>query len=291
MYDTEYRVQFLNGDDIVVDTQWIVKGENASDPTERENDRIKTPTKTSTAQFDFVFAKWDKEFSNILSPLTVKALFSEFLRKYQVYFYNDAVLVKEDTVSWGHCPESPEGSSSLKKKIGNETSKYYEFAYWSPSLSEPITGETIYRAQFVFDGYIEDDWNTIASNCSLGKENEYGYGGRKKIDLSFNYNSIDYVGEVEAEIIDKKHDILEYIDPNYSNGDNKAGITFKCALKLKQAQLDEQGNEVFVSFKRTMNNSGKDFNGDNTLNAGGWALTDIRKWLNEEFITSLPYDL
>jgi hypothetical protein len=37
-----------------------------------------------------------------------------------------------------------------------------------------------------------------------------------------------------------------------------------------------------------MNNSGKDYNGENTLNAGGWMLSDLRQWLNNDFIKFLP---
>ncbi|MDY4736514.1 hypothetical protein [Terrisporobacter sp.] len=32
LYDTYYRVQFVNGDNEVVNTQWIKQGEAAEDP-------------------------------------------------------------------------------------------------------------------------------------------------------------------------------------------------------------------------------------------------------------------
>lgn len=66
MFDTKYRVQFFDGDDNLVNTQWIVEGEAAIDPVETEI--IGLPTKTSTAQFNFIYAKWDSTFNKVMFP-------------------------------------------------------------------------------------------------------------------------------------------------------------------------------------------------------------------------------
>ena len=41
-----------------------------------------------------------------------------------------------------------------------------------------------------------------------------------------------------------------------------------------------------------MNSGGKEWNGNSTLNGGGWAKSDMREWLNgEEFFAQLPHEL
>ena len=47
LYDTYYRVQFVDGDNKVVNTQWIINGGAATDPVADKT--IKIPTKTSDA--------------------------------------------------------------------------------------------------------------------------------------------------------------------------------------------------------------------------------------------------
>ena len=120
--------------------------------------------------------------------------------------------------------------SEIKKYIGDEPSKYYEFASWTPSLSEPIKGITDYYADFVFDGYIEDDWETIIENINSG-EDVYGYGGKKKMDFTFTNQGVTYNQELELEIVDKNHDLLTNIDPEYNLGKETAHITFRGKLE------------------------------------------------------------
>ena len=273
MYDTQYRVQFLDGDDKVVDTQWIIKGEEAIDPV--ETDKISLPTKTSTAEFNYIFAKWDSHFDNITAPKSIKAVFSEFLRSYNVYFYNGDILLQTSEIEYGACPEY-EGTKDIKKIINGVPSEYYEFSHWSPSLTEPIKGETYYYAQFSFFGYIEDDWRTIISNVASGDIDLYGYAGRKKQIITYSWNNVEHIDEIEFEIIDKNHDILEYVDPNYNNGSITAGLTFKGLLPIA----------------RQMNIGSKSYQGSKpTLNTGGWKESDLRKWLNTVILEALPIDL
>ena len=273
MYDIQYRVQFFDGDNKVVNTQWIVAGQPAIDPVEEE--LITLPTKTSTAEFNYIFAKWDSHFDNITAPKSVKAVFSEFLRSYNVYFYNGDMLLYTTEVDYGACPEY-EGTKDIKKIINGIPSEYYEFSKWSPGLTEPIEGETYYYAQFSFFGYIEDDWRTIVSNVANGDIDLYGYAGRKKQTITYSWNNVEHTDEIEFEIIDKNHDILEYVDPNYNNGSNTAGLTFKGLLPIA----------------RQMNIGPKSYQGSEaTLNTGGWKESDLREWLNTVILEALPIDL
>jgi hypothetical protein len=126
-----------------------------------EEGKINIPTKTSDAQYNYIYNGWEEDFSNIVSPLVVNAVFTNELRDYPVYFYNGNIRLQESRVYYGARASYNGDESAIKKYIGGEPSDYYEFAQWSPSISEPITGYTEFHAQFVFDGYIDDTWENI----------------------------------------------------------------------------------------------------------------------------------
>lgn len=274
MYDVYYKVQFIDGDEKILNTQWILKGQGAIDPA--ENGMINIPTKTSDVQYNYVYSKWTEDFSAIDGPLDVHAEFTSFLRDYPVYFYNGSECIQETREYYGTYAEYYGDESQIKKKIGGEESEYYEFAYWSPSISEPITGTTYFYAQYVFDGYIEDSWSEIAENVAMGNSDKYGYGGKKIAEINYSYKGIDYTDLIEFEIIDKDHDKLSTSIQNYNNNTGLAGLTFRGKL----------------SARTVMNSSGKDWNGNLGLDGGGWAKSDIRAWLNgDDFFGNLPYDL
>ena len=62
MYDVFYAVRFMNGDRMLYG-EYVREGSSVEDPI--LTGKIQTPTKESTAQYDFTFEKWDKEFSVI----------------------------------------------------------------------------------------------------------------------------------------------------------------------------------------------------------------------------------
>jgi hypothetical protein len=275
MYNTYYRVQFIDGDNKVRNTQWVLKGDAAIDPS--ENGLMPIPTKTSDVQFNYVYSNWAEDFSVINGPLDVHAEFTSFLRDYPVYFYNGGECIQETREYYGSFASYHGDETLIKKKIGDEISDYYEFAYWSPSISEPIVGPTKFYAEFIFDGYIEDSWAEIASNVASGNIDKYGYGGKKVVEFAYSHpqTGAQFVDTVEFEIIDKNHDTLAAPIAGYAPGD-KAGLTFRGKLKLRSQ----------------MNFVGKEWNGVTTLNGGGWPKSDTRAWLNgDKFFGKLPADL
>lgn len=269
LYNVQYRVQFLDGDNKVFNTQWVTSGQDAVNPL---GDGVALPTKTSTAQYDFTFADWDKEYTNILAPLDVNATFSEILRQYPVYFYNDGELLQETKEFYGTLASYKGDESEIKKKIGGVPSDYYEFASWSPSLDQPITKATYFYAQYVFDGYIEDDWATIAANVASGNTDFYGFGGRKKQSLTYTIYGKTYTQEAEFEIIDKDHDELAESMSGYNDGKTTAGLTFRVELDATAP----------------MNRGSKGQESNRTLNGGGWGISDLREALNSTFYDALP---
>ena len=279
LYNTEYLVKFLDGDSNSVYEEWVLEGTAAIDPV--ASGQIRIPTKEADAQFEYVYSGWDKEFNEILEPMIINAAFTNYLRDYPVYFYNGNELLQETREYYGTTASYHGDESAIKKLVGGEPSDYYEFAYWrrSPSsyideegntieltLSDPIKDTTYFYAEYVFDGYIEDDWTTI-----INDENDtYGYGGRKVSTIEYTYRGTPYTDTVEFEIIGKNQDVI-------ANGDGeRAKLTFR--------------GKISPSF--VMNSNTKEWMGQSTLDGGGWAMSDMREWLNGyEFFDKLPEEL
>lgn len=277
LYDEEYRVRFFNGNDTVLNSQWIPAGMGAIDPVLQESI---IPSKPSTVEYYYEYRSWDKAFDNIIEPIDIYPIFDAYVQKYQVYFVdNVGNILQETTEYYGTIASYQKDSNLIKKIVGGEESEYYNFIYWTedPKTNEPVDFETsrvqgtsYYYPVFEFDGYIEDDWNTIVQNVAIGNADVYGLCGRVKTPISYVYNNVTYEDEVEFEIIDTNHDTLV-------NG-GTAALTFSGMISLKMP----------MSLK---NNSWTDDDGktESSLTAGGWRHTLLRQWLNgEEFRGNLP---
>jgi len=83
----------------VVYTAWVVKGEGAIDPV--ASGEINIPTKTSDAQFHYVYSNWQDDFSEINNSTIVHAEFTNYLRDYPVYFYNGSECIQETREYYG----------------------------------------------------------------------------------------------------------------------------------------------------------------------------------------------
>ena len=274
MYDTYYLVRFLDGDEKIVNQQWILKDTGAIDPV--GSGEIQIPTKTSDAQYNYVYSNWKEDFSMIVEPIDIHAEFTNYLRDYPVYFFNDSECIQETREYYGTFAQYNGDETQIKKKIGGVESEYYEFAYWSPSISEPIVGPTYFYAQYVFDGYIEDSWPEIIQNVANGNVDKYGFGGKKTTSISYSCRGKTYQDTIDFEIIDKNHDQLAQEIIGYNNGRSNAGLTFRGML----------------SSQTVMNSNVKEWEGNKTLDGGGWAKSDMREWLNgDDFYGSLPAEL
>ena len=132
------RVKFYNGDTLVSE-QSLVTGSTITLPT--------TPTKESTAQYDFTFKGWSLDGVNVVEVgtagtenLTYYALYSEELRYYTVRFLNeDGTVLQTITAGYGSTP-SYTGSDPVK---GDD----YMFIGWQPAIAA-VTGDIDYIAQF-----------------------------------------------------------------------------------------------------------------------------------------------
>ena len=136
IYTSIWAVRFYN-DDVVVNTQWIPNGGSAIDPVAAGY--IATPTRTSTAQYDYTFSGWEGSYINITAATVVNAVYSSTVRRYNVYFYNeDPLLQTVENVLYG---SSATYTGETPVKTGVDNPEEYECKRFNP---EPIniTGET-----------------------------------------------------------------------------------------------------------------------------------------------------
>lgn len=266
-----YRVDFCDISENILESQWVIEGNAAVDPV--LNGTVDKPTKTSTAQYNYEYKGWDRNFSVITTPLVLKPSFEEILRSYRCFFKNDNDVIQECLVFYGYCPIYTGDTNEIHKVLSGEISPYYEFTGWEPSPDVPITGSTYYYAQFAFDGYIDDDWGTIAAAAASGDTSKYGLGGRK----TMTYTVAGKENTVELEIAGRNHDKLSTVDPGYNGGAETASLTFICKI---------MGNTA-----RIMNQTQHPTEKGTSLNSGGWELADLRLWMQDTLFAAMPADL
>ena len=272
-YTGTYRVDFCNNDGDIVESQWIVEGNAATDPILAGT--MAKPTKKETAQYTYEYTKWDRDFSVVTTPLVLKPVFEEILRSYKCYFYNDNALVQECMTFYGECPVFVGDTTQIYKMIGETASPYHEFSGWSPSPDVPITGITYYYAQFAFDGYIDDDWATIAAAAQSGDVSAYGLGGRKV--MTYTVGGVE--NKVEMEIVGHNHDKLATVSDSYNGGKDTAALTFICKVMGNTARIMNQTQHTSAA------------TGSKALNVGGWGSADLRTWMQETLFAAMPVEL
>ena len=287
-YEGEYLISFhrneLSNPIVSIgNQQWIKEGEGAIEPVAAG--LMYRPEKTPTPAYNYIFAGWHPDYTIIDgSVYDFYPVFTEELRSYPVYFKNDDKVVQESRVFYGDVPVMNFDPNTIYKYIGGEPSPYYEFIGWSPDPTQPITGLTEYKAQFAFDGYIEDSWEEIVTNCKTGNIDIYGLGGRKKIEMTIG--GVDTV--VEMEIVGKNHDNLAEISKDYNNSSTTASLSFLARVLSKTTlwQMNttrpiwnEDGSE-YPFPEETKEPAG--------YNWGGYGASGMRKKLQNEMFNLLP---
>lgn len=132
-----YTIKFVNADGTVLQSSEFEYG---SVPTYSGN----TPTKASTAQYNYTFAGWDKSVVAVTGEAIYTAKFTESVRSYTVTWKNaDGTVLKTDTVKYGSTP-SYSGSTPTKAATAQYT---YTHSGWTPSVGA-VTGNVTYTATF-----------------------------------------------------------------------------------------------------------------------------------------------
>ena len=168
------------------------------------------PSRSSTAQHTYTFAGWSRTPGGAADADAVKAVtadrdvyaaYTENIRKYTVYFYNeDTLLQTVRNVPYGGDAEYTEAVPLAVDGPAEE----YPFMGWNPT-GKGITGDTKCYAQFgspLEIKEITDPWDAILAACADGT-----YAGKYKIG---NYKPLDLGDEgiIRMQIVARDKDAL-----------------------------------------------------------------------------------
>jgi hypothetical protein len=287
-YDTYWAVRFWNDNTLYL-TEWVLDGGTVVEPQDYFENYV-NPVRESTAQYDYHFLSWEGDFDTVMTAAReFYATYYNTTRKYNVYFYNDnQLLYTVENVPYG-------GSTSyvgaIPTKLGVEDPDEYVFKGWLPLPAE-ITGETNCYALFKFTGYLFG---------KLGKTDgeDYGYG---TVDNP-NWDAINAYWDVIAADVDAyKNGALSDDDfkVKYPIGGRMIkSITTSDGMRIVDVEIigynhddlaDDSGKATLTFFCADLPQLLRRMNEDST-NAGGYEVSEMRAFLNGELFDALPEQL
>lgn len=103
-----------------------------------------TPTKPSSAKYDYTFKGWNPTLTVVTGAKTYKAQYDSVIRKYTIKFVNyDGETLQSSEVDYNVIPTYT-GATPTKPATAQYT---YTFKNWSPAIVK-VTGAAIYTAQY-----------------------------------------------------------------------------------------------------------------------------------------------
>lgn len=213
----------------------VAVGDDCADPIKRGV--FSTPTKESTAQYNYHFAGWATEpngglnsdaLKEVYEDRTVYANFASVLRSYTITFLDeDGSVLNADAWLYGSVP-----SYEPKPPAG------YEFDTWIPALTE-VTGNASYTAVWKeLPSFATLTWTQIGEICAAGNAaSTFSVGDTKELVLSDGK-------KFTVEIIGINHDTL-------SDGSGKAPLS----ICVKDGDL-ESYTYIFTKNVTTWENGG-----------------------------------
>ena len=250
-----YYAQRYYSDDNLLYIEYLDLGETVVDPI--VSGKIDTPTKESTAQYDYKFNNWDIEIGVVTGVTVAHAVYEETIRSYNIEFYNEDTLLETQKVDYGTLPAYSKKSPS---KLGVEYPQDYKFLGWDPEIV-PVVGDAKYYAMFSESDHILDDWDTIVRSVSDNTYKEmYPLGILKRDKLTYEDGSTE---NMDLELVGYDHDKL-------ADGAGYAGLTFLCKniLKDKYMMSDRE-----------------------SLNRAGWVDSDMRSYLQTIIYPAMSEEL
>lgn len=253
-------------------TEFVAQGEDGAYSV--------TPTKASTAQYDYNFVGWAQSpnstsatpgiTENIQNNKNVYAAYRETPRTYTVYFYNDdgTLLQTVNDVAYGGTATYTGNTpiSSIKPD------PIYTFSGWLPSNIN-ITADTSCYAQFTHNPEITDSWATISARSAAGTaENYYTVGDYKTIHLEGTMGTVTLNMDVYVYILGFNHNsALEGTGITFG-GFKRADVTQE-NIVLIDAQYGNKDATNLQYFNMSHNRGTDSIHGHNY---GGWKGCDMR---------------
>ncbi len=131
----KYLITFRNDDGTVLKSEEVEYGMLPIAPA--------TPTKESTAQYNYEFAGWTPTITIVTQAATYTATYNSSVREYLVTFLNDDnSIISMQSCKYGSYPTIP---STPTKQATAEFS--YTFAGWTPNIVA-VSGDATYKATF-----------------------------------------------------------------------------------------------------------------------------------------------
>ena len=126
----QFAVIFVNADGTVLEVQYVDKGEDAIDPTTREDNPL-SPTIASTISHDFTFAGWDSALTDVFGERIITATYTESLRRYTIKYVSKGITMQESTGLYGeNVPYAGVNPTYTAEETGYV---YYLFNRWDKS--------------------------------------------------------------------------------------------------------------------------------------------------------------
>ena len=252
------RINYYDEDgQTLLDYEIIEKGGNGANAP--------SPTKTSTAQYNYTFAGWTttqgsttvdaNAIIGVTSDVDVYAVYTATTRTYTVTFMNENTIMDTQTVAYGN---NATYSGTTPTKTSTATTDYI-FTGWLPAPTN-IKADTSCYAQFVDSRLTEtitDSWVEIIAACGDGTySTKYHIGDTKILDLGSE-------GQVEMEIVGMNVDDL-------SDNSGKAPITWISKQLLKTS------HDMYSSAYNYYAN---------------WASTTMRSYLRDTILPLMPTEV
>jgi hypothetical protein len=203
-------VTFMNGDNVLL-TRPVYIGDDCPDPVTQG--RIETPTKESTAQYNYTHSGWtsvdggtanSSVLKNITEDKVVYAAFTETVRTFTISFYDGTTLVNIEKVNYG------DSSSYVYKK------ENYLFNGWNPAPVNVTSDLNCYGIWEESYAFADASWEYIARMSESGRASEaFAIGDTKTIQITAKDGSVI---ETLIQIVGFNHDDL-------ADGTGKAGIS------------------------------------------------------------------
>ncbi len=190
-YDiNKYKITFKNYDGTILDEQTLEYNTTPS--------YAGTPTRPKTAQYEYIFASWDKTIGPAVADAIYTATYESLLRDYTIEFCSEdgKTVLQTSKVAYGTKPEYTKAEPT-KAATAEFT---YKFSGWTPSVVT-VTGDAKYIATFdnIKNEYEVSFVNWDGTLLNNGKKN-WKYGDLPYYEelplrpstAQYDYNFIDW---------------------------------------------------------------------------------------------------
>lgn len=282
----QFKITCVNADKAhtVLDVQYVDKGSDGEDPITRSVNPIPIPTIPSTIENDFIYKRWDSEFTKVFADRTITAVYEPSVRNYNVEYIlkptpNAAETVLQSSV--GPYGSTIEYTGDLPKYTAEEAAyKYYLFKEWDKSGL--VTGNkkiyTVFDSCEYSTGYFDGKdlenlsevelYTLMKMNLERDKT-EAGDTINFKLGIDYDYNDVE-----SKEFISEttEFDGTNYIDTKVSIMDKDRDFTF--AIDFEFGSENTSGATLAQCFQSNGSNGFRLwYNSNVNLNWGTKSMT------------------